>query len=225
MTSIGTGISVPQQKPRFVVPTDIPDCRMWLRGDMGITLNGSNVSAWADQSGAGHDGAQARADQQPAYNAGHLPYVSFDGSSREYLTHAGFDIGTELGADEFDVFAVSTPSGNFVAGRTGGVPRLYLAHSAWSYDTNNTLTYGYTNVKQLMTWRRETADLAVRRDGTEIGRTTYALTAMASIAWNTGINGFGYMTGDLYEIIIYNRSLSAEELARVEGYLLKRYTL
>jgi hypothetical protein len=41
----------------------------WWRSDLGITLNGGNVSAWADQSGNGHNLAQGTAGLQPAYDA------------------------------------------------------------------------------------------------------------------------------------------------------------
>lgn len=51
------------------VPTDLAGLVLWLRGDLGITLNASAVSAWADQSGAGNDFAQATPLIQPNYIA------------------------------------------------------------------------------------------------------------------------------------------------------------
>jgi hypothetical protein len=41
---------------------------LWLRGDLGISLNGSNVSAWADQSGHGNNFTQSTAIAQPPTN-------------------------------------------------------------------------------------------------------------------------------------------------------------
>lgn len=41
----------------------------WWRGDLGITLNGSNVSAAADQSGNGKHVTQATAANQPPFSA------------------------------------------------------------------------------------------------------------------------------------------------------------
>lgn len=41
----------------------------WYRSDLGITLNGSNVSSWEDQSGNGFTLAQGTASKQPAYTA------------------------------------------------------------------------------------------------------------------------------------------------------------
>lgn len=45
------------------------DLELWLRSDLGITLNGTDVSAWADQSGKGHDFSQGTALRQPVFNA------------------------------------------------------------------------------------------------------------------------------------------------------------
>lgn len=42
---------------------------LWLRADMGVTLNAGNVAAWADQSGNGRHFVQATAGEQPLYSA------------------------------------------------------------------------------------------------------------------------------------------------------------
>jgi len=57
--------------PTFAPPM-IPGCLLWLRGDLGITLNSGNVSSWADQSGLNDPNknvTQATGSKQPAYNA------------------------------------------------------------------------------------------------------------------------------------------------------------
>lgn len=43
------------------------NCLQWCRSDLGITLNGSTVSAWADQSGNGKNYSQGTAASQPTY--------------------------------------------------------------------------------------------------------------------------------------------------------------
>ena len=57
--------------------------KLWLDSDLGITLNGSNVSAWADQSGNGNHVTQGTAGSQPAYTTnavnGHAE-LNFDGA-------------------------------------------------------------------------------------------------------------------------------------------------
>lgn len=54
----------------------------WWRADAGVTLNGSTVSSWADQSGNGKTLSQATAARQPTYDATGLngfPCITFDG--------------------------------------------------------------------------------------------------------------------------------------------------
>ena len=43
--------------PSFV-PTSLSGCVIWLRGDLGVTLAGSNVATWANQAGANHSAEQ-----------------------------------------------------------------------------------------------------------------------------------------------------------------------
>jgi hypothetical protein len=55
---------------------------LWLEADAGLTLSGSNVTRWADQSGSGTDAAQTVEANQPTLTANainSLPAVSFDG--------------------------------------------------------------------------------------------------------------------------------------------------
>jgi hypothetical protein len=81
-------------------PAQLTNLRAWYRGDLGVTLAGADVSAWADQSGNGNDlatggtsplfiGLDAGFNQKPA--------VQFDGGT-EWLTNAAFSWGAALTA-------------------------------------------------------------------------------------------------------------------------------
>ena len=59
-------------------PDDETSLVAWYQNAVGITLNGSDVSAWADSSSSGYDMVQATATEQPAYSAGVLTFVSAD---------------------------------------------------------------------------------------------------------------------------------------------------
>jgi hypothetical protein len=50
-------------------PSDETGLVAWYKNKEGITLNGSDVSAWADSSENSHDMVQSTASLQPAYNA------------------------------------------------------------------------------------------------------------------------------------------------------------
>ena len=67
-------------------PSHETSLEAWYQNAVGITLNGSDVSAWADSSSKGIDMVQATASEQPAYSAGVLTFVS---ANDEHLQTTG----------------------------------------------------------------------------------------------------------------------------------------
>jgi hypothetical protein len=71
-------------------PSDESSLEAWYQKGEGITLNGSDVSAWADSSGtAANDMVQATATEQPAFSGGVLTFASADTNN---LQTSGADI-------------------------------------------------------------------------------------------------------------------------------------
>jgi photosystem II stability/assembly factor-like uncharacterized protein len=71
-----TGINVTS------APIPMDGLQVWLRADTGLTLNGSTVGRWADQSGKGHDAIQSQVSRQPSVITGAIngkPVLHFDG--------------------------------------------------------------------------------------------------------------------------------------------------
>lgn len=63
-------------------PIPTAGLQLWLKADAGVTLDGSTVSRWADQSGNGNDAIQMDAPRQPLFVKGGLngkPTIHFDG--------------------------------------------------------------------------------------------------------------------------------------------------
>ena len=50
-------------------PTDITGLSLWLKADAGVTLSGSNVTAWADRSGNGRNATPNDPTNKPLFNA------------------------------------------------------------------------------------------------------------------------------------------------------------
>ena len=47
-------------------PTDLSNLEFWVRSDLGLTLNGSNVTTWADQSGNSRELTQGTDSRPPS---------------------------------------------------------------------------------------------------------------------------------------------------------------
>jgi hypothetical protein len=67
-------------------PDDETSLEAWYQNQVGITLNGSDVSDWADSSTNGYDMVQNTASEQPAYSGGVLTFVS---ANDEHLQTTG----------------------------------------------------------------------------------------------------------------------------------------
>jgi len=93
-------------------PLGIAGCVLWLRSDLGVTKDGSNlVSAWADQSTGNSTVTQATADQKPVWTAsqlnGHAGLV-FDGIDDNLFCLSGGIITAVAGSDlPFSIFCAA----------------------------------------------------------------------------------------------------------------------
>ena len=81
-------------------PDDESSLEAWYQNAVGITLNGSDVSQWADSSSNSYDMIQATATEQPAYSAGTLTFVSGDTTNLQSASSLAlgdeFTIGIKL---------------------------------------------------------------------------------------------------------------------------------
>ena len=81
-------------------PSDETGLEAWYKYQSGITLNGSDVSAWADSSSNSFNMVQATATEQPAYNSGAIEFTPADthnlGSASDITLSGAFTIGIKL---------------------------------------------------------------------------------------------------------------------------------
>jgi hypothetical protein len=95
-------------------PDDETSLVAWYQNAVGITLNGSDVSAWADSSSNSYDMVQATAGEQPAYSGGVLTFVSADKNNLQTAGQisltADFTLGLRINT--------STTNGSFLADNT-----------------------------------------------------------------------------------------------------------
>ena len=93
-------------------PSNEKALKAWYKNQTGITLNGSDVSAWADSSSNSFDMLQATASEQPAYNSGD---IDFDASATQSLQSASdinlsgaFTVGIKLEPDVSNVAVIGS---------------------------------------------------------------------------------------------------------------------
>lgn len=227
-------------------PRRIPGCRCWLRSDKGITLASGSVSRWANQvTGVPGD---ATATVAPAYGAGvhGIPRLVFNGSDTDLrwglrmsgaktiavvlkLANApgtGFtvlnlwddvgglnseilvDLDTYQPVSIVHDYSSATGSGHNDALGTSAVRALIHTYNGGTNDDQGSYT--------------------ARLDGAP--RTVAASGAFGLIAADGSIGCRAaspafVLDGDIYEIIVYNRVLTATEQLDIYGYLKARYRL
>jgi hypothetical protein len=95
-------------------PPSIVSLVAWYQYKVGITLTGSDVSAWADSSNNSYDMEQGTASEMPAFSAGVLTFVSADDNNLQTASQisltADFTLGLSIRTD--------TTNGSFLADNT-----------------------------------------------------------------------------------------------------------
>lgn len=226
----GNPITYDVPSPSFQ-PTDIAGCKLWLDAGQGITLNGSNVSGWADQSGNGNDATQGAAISQPLLVDNALngyPVIRFDGSN-DILYNTSFNLnqpntifivykwlGDGVGAVIFNDWNNNITSWR---GGAGGYTINYYAGlvvSSLNIGTSNvfnsyTVTFNGANSKS---WNNGGAFY----DG---NAGTNAWSGFSLCGASAGYNG----NYEIPEVIIYDTTLSDIERQQVEQYLNLKYAI
>lgn len=146
-------LSLLEPQPRPVAanfPHTVRGLIVDLDAAQGITLNGADVSAWADQSGAANHVGQATAALQPVFTASNprfkgAPSVDFHKAAGEYLFGSSLPICTALsGSDKpFTVFLVASRTTKISAdeyawtlGNSGQAGQSYFS-GGWRYQSSN----------------------------------------------------------------------------------------
>ena len=226
-------------------PASIADLALWLHAGQGITLNGADVSGWADQTANGNDAAQATPAAQPVFTAANAlmnnkPSVDFDGSNH-FMTIA--DAATvDIAAAGLSIYVAcvaTTGVGNdmIVAKWQGTVQeyqfRLDAAGNLDCFVRNgaNSANYstsvpGLAGTSQIGSMRFADGDLRCRIDGGSENQDTSETGSQASDGV-VGLAGFADGTSlcqiDIAELLMYQRDLTDAEDTAVRDYLTGEY--
>ena len=230
---------------------NIPGMRLWLRADSGVITEVANkVVTWEDRSGNGLDVTQPTQDNQPTRVPAALngaPIVRFDGTNG-YLQRTSV-----LGSDLFDnntdtVFIVQKQAGGDARSSTFSWAadnyNRFMVHATYEdviyYQVSSNAGGGdQISAPQPPGWDDQWHVLKLIRDGGNgqinvDGIGLSSPTATFSSPGNNsstadlfiGRDGFtNWFEGDIAEILVFSRALTAQEQQTVENYLSEKYGL
>ena len=233
-------------RPVSSYPSDFADLAVWLRADSGVTFDipTKQVSAWADGSGNNNDVAQATKANQPLRNGyggqNDKSYFSFDGNDDYLVSDSNSPITTDFTI--FEVSKMSEITGNVFGWRAGSASIQVGINVDGSFNTrvsdgtNALLTS--TAIDNLGENHIGILKKHNKRIDSEYYDLTNTITKTDSdgnfdnaFRFNTtqfNIGSFGtseYLSGQVQEVIVYNRALSSNEIADVRGYLNLKYKI
>jgi len=230
----------------FQIPSDIGNLQLWLDAADTSTITESSglVSQWDDKSGQGNDAVQGTGANQPTTNANTQNgknVIDFDGSTDFMSIADSASISLTGDCTFFFTGNLTDTTGtarNFIAKDANAAYRLRVTETgdlSWillndgvssEADTSSSaVIFGASAI--LTTAVAIGGTISFRNNGTSIGTAT---TTKASIADTAGALLIGSIDGasenwlgNMSEILIYDRLLSASEIESVETYLLGKW--
>jgi hypothetical protein len=225
----------------------VSGCSIWLDASDLTTItysSGSNISSWIDKSGNANHATQPTGSNQPTYgSANGQNYVFFNGGqalitpvTSQPTQETLFFVFKKTVADptyvNTTIFGTTKSQGRdmFIWGDTT-TPVTAIAYDAYENalgSVSANLTFGVTHVGAGTYASGVTTIFA---DGTGYTPVSVAFsgggTTMigASYLHGTAPTLFSPLTGYVYEIVIYNSSLSVAQRQNVEGYLAQKWGL
>lgn len=229
-------------------PSGISGLTVWLKADAGlidgsggtITANGTAIATWQNQASGGTHYNQSTSGLRPTYRDGAngkygLPVVDFNGASSQSLIHAD---ASAYGTNGVTIFSISKWTSGVVWSsndQAGGVnypvityqPRyLSVADGTTIYSTpNDNAGYSGWNFTKLASYIGANYEYYPYGTPGTLNTQAFATRGAATTADAIGRDpgSANYLTGQIGEIIIYNRKLTDAECATIRTYLLNRW--
>jgi hypothetical protein len=229
-------------------PANLSGLSVWLKADAGVTTSGSNVTAWADQSGNGNNAVgsdtlptlQSNAiNGYPAIRFNNIEETSkFTISNNFNLKNSSvFVVVKQLNLDNAFARTLSFPGSNndydsddglaFVFNNT--VPQLQVESNSNNAVIENLVA---NNVFASVSYKIDNSgNISVFYNGASEGTAQNAnMTSQNSGGslyigqTSRDITAEG-LYGDIAEVIVYNSNLTTPQRQQVEGYLNTKYAI
>lgn len=213
-------------------PTDIAGLQIWLDASQIVGLNdGDAVATWSDLSGNGYNATQGTASKRPTYQTSEIngkPCVRFDGVD-DFLRCSSFSqaqpltvlcVGNSISGGRFFDGATS----RLLIGYQGGTDVIFFAGTVNAQFSGYALPWPwryYTGVFNAASSQQFVNGASV---GTANPGNQSLVDLHVGCGYYLGVPA-EFLSGDIAELIIYNSSLSAGNLALLHAYTASKYGL
>jgi hypothetical protein len=228
------------------LPTNVPGLELWLRSDKGVTLSGSMVTGWADQSGTGDTNKNmvgGGGSANPTYNTSdssynNYPSINFADASSQFMNSGTW---TTSIAQPYTIFVVGNDDGTsgagaevFVGGATVTNPWFYNNAGLYSLLAGGTdfTSISATGIPEVFRgeYNGSSSTLSVSKTTPNTSGTVGAgsIGAGTSGVWlgtDEQYESSHFLNGKIVEVIVYNSILSSSNVALVQNYLSARYAI
>jgi len=207
-------------------PSTLSGLSVWLKADAGVTLDGSIVTAWADQSGNGNNASPAN---DPIY----IPSLINNKPSINFFTNTSyFNLDSNIDPIKtiICVYKTNTTPTNYQAIVESNFG-LYSAIAGNQFGTYLEAEIGYetlaANTSYILIVE---SDDGVNSNG-YVNNVAYSdssgggYASRGYVQIGAGQNGGQPCNGYISEVIIYSRVLTIQERKQVEAYLNTKYAI
>ena len=229
-------------------PPSLSNLKVWVKANVGVTLNGTKVTTWADQSGnnnnlvntsprAGHTSSQPSLTTNSVNG---LPSIYFGGTSATKFLSCN-DVSLTSGATILFVYKAPTQFNNIhtpistnstSTGTNNSTKDLYLEYSTGVYSGNGSFTIPSDNGTSFrimtITDAGTTTAISAYKNGSILGgsATSQGYSFGRLGASPAGIN-YSTSNQDYYiaEVLVYNTKLSNIDRQSAESYLNTKYAI
>lgn len=222
----------------FQIPTDIGNCQLWLDASDTSTITevAGSVSQWDDKSGNGNDVTQGTGSAQPTtgvttqngrnvldfatddfLSAPSALYTLPNGNSTVFIVSKG-----EATSQQRVISATESGSFRYGVEYTSGGNVLFQNNTSASGGVSSAIEETQFNL--ISAYRSDTTQ-GISVNGAAFTTNTSANSEDGVTALAIGANAGGSveLNGSIAEIIIYDRFLSASEIANVQNYLSRKW--
>ena len=237
--NIGIALSVGSGSGSSFRANTLPSLTAWYKADAGITLNGSTVSTWADQSGIGDSNrnlAQGTGANQPTFvasdtNLGGRPSLLFTAASSTRLVSGAWSAAPAQPLTLYMTVRGGTVSNQYMCdGRSGrGLIQMLDASGKAAFYAGSTVssTISLISTSAVLCSVNNGASSTgyVSHYSAADATGNFGTNAFDGITVGCGFNAANFFGGNVAEILVYAAAHTATERQVVMSYLGAKYSI